>query len=130
MDALRTLKFLVVDDAPTMRRFVKQTLRELGYTTVTMAGDGDEAIALLKSRHFDCVLTDWNMPGKEGLEVLKYVRGELRLEKLPVVMLTAEASRDHIVQAVKAGASGYVIKPFSARTIKEKIDKVLEAQVQ
>ena len=125
MDAARKLKFLVVDDMPTMRRFIKQSLRDLGYTQVKMAPDGDAAIALLKSSSFDFVLTDWNMPGTPGIEVLKHVRGDERLAKLPVVMLTAEAKREHIVQAIEAGVSGYVIKPFSVKTLKEKIDKVL-----
>ena len=125
MDAARKLKFLVVDDMPTMRRFIKQSLRDLGYTQVKMAPDGDAAIALLKSVDFDFVLTDWNMPGTPGIEVLKHVRADARLAKLPVVMLTAEAKREHIVQAIEAGVSGYVVKPFSVKTLKEKIDKVL-----
>lgn len=123
----RKLKFLVVDDVATMRRFIKQSLRELGYTQVSMAADGDAAIALLKNGDFDFVITDWNMPGTPGLEVLRQVRADERLAKLPVVMLTAEAKREHIVEAVQAGVSGYVVKPFSAKTLKEKIDQVLEA---
>ncbi len=123
----RKLKFLVVDDVATMRRFIKQSLRELGYTQVSMAADGDAAIALLKNGDFDFVITDWNMPGTPGLEVLRHVRADERLAKLPVVMLTAEAKREHIVEAVQAGVSGYVVKPFSAKTLKEKIDQVLEA---
>jgi two-component system, chemotaxis family, chemotaxis protein CheY len=123
----RKLKFLVVDDVATMRRFIKQSLRELGYTQVSMAADGDAAIALLKNGNFDFVITDWNMPGTPGLEVLRQVRADERLAKLPVVMLTAEAKREHIVEAVQAGVSGYVVKPFSAKTLKEKIDQVLEA---
>ena len=126
MDAQRKLKFLVVDDMATMRRFVKQSLRELGYTRVSMAADGDAAIALLKSGNFDFVITDWNMPGTPGLEVLRQVRADARLAKLPVVMLTAEAKREYIVEAIQAGASDYVVKPFTVRTLKEKIDKVLE----
>jgi two-component system, chemotaxis family, chemotaxis protein CheY len=123
----RKLKFLVVDDVATMRRFIKQSLRELGYTHVSMAADGDAAIALLKNGNYDFVITDWNMPGTPGLEVLRQVRADERLAKLPVVMLTAEAKREHIVEAVQAGVSGYVVKPFSAKTLKEKIDQVLEA---
>ena len=116
MDAARKLKFLVVDDMPTMRRFIKQSLRDIGYTQVKMAPDGDNAIALLKSVDFDFVLTDWNMPGgTQGIDVLKHVRGDPRLAKLPVVMLTAEAKREHIVQAIEAGVSGYVVKPFSVK---------------
>jgi two-component system, chemotaxis family, chemotaxis protein CheY len=123
----RKLKFLVVDDFASMRRFIRQTLRAIGYTRVSMAPDGDTAIALLKSGDFDFVLTDWNMPGTSGLDVLRQVRADERLAKLPVVLLTAEANRERIVEAVQAGASGYVVKPFSAKTLKEKIDQVLEA---
>jgi two-component system, chemotaxis family, chemotaxis protein CheY len=127
MDAPRKFRFRVVDDVPTMRRFIKQSLRELGYTQVSMAADGDAAMALLKSRSFDLVLTDWNMPGMPGLELLRQVRADERLAKLPVLMLTAEAKREHIVEAIEAGVSGYVVKPFSAKTLQEKIDKMLQA---
>ncbi len=128
MGAQRNLSFLVVDDYSTMRRIVKNLLNELGYVNVTEADDGNTALPLLRSGSFDFLITDWNMPGMPGLELLKQVRADERLSKLPVLMLTAEAKREQIVEAAKAGVSGYVIKPFTAATLKEKIDKILQSQ--
>jgi two-component system chemotaxis response regulator CheY len=122
------LKFLVVDDFVTMRRIVKGLLGELGYSEVTEADDGNTALPLLKNGDFDFLITDWNMPGMPGLELLKAVRGDARLAKLPVLMLTAEAKREQIIEAAQAGVSGYVIKPFTAATLKEKIDKILASK--
>ena len=123
-----TMKFLVVDDFSTMRRIVKGLLQELGYADITEADDGNTALPLLKNGAFDFLITDWNMPGMAGLDLLKAVRANDRLKKLPVLMLTAEAKREQIVEAAQAGVSGYVIKPFTAVTLKEKIDKILGAQ--
>ena len=128
MDAQRDMSFLVVDDFSTMRRIVKNLLHELGYANVTEADDGSTALPLLKGGNFDFLITDWNMPGMPGLELLKQVRADARLAKLPVLMLTAEAKREQIVEAAQAGVSGYVIKPFTATTLKEKIDKILSTQ--
>ena len=128
MSAQRNLNFLVVDDYSTMRRIVKNLLNELGYPNVTEADDGTTALPLLKSGNFDFLITDWNMPGMPGLELLKQVRADERLAKLPVLMLTAEAKREQIVEAAQAGVNGYVIKPFTAATLKEKIDRILSAQ--
>ena len=122
------LKFLVVDDFSTMRRIVKNLLQELGYNDITEADDGNTALPLLKGGSFDILITDWNMPGMPGLELLKAVRADERLAKLPVLMLTAEAKREQIVEAAQAGVSGYVIKPFTAVTLKEKLDKMLAAR--
>ncbi|MGH8255564.1 MAG: chemotaxis response regulator CheY [Steroidobacteraceae bacterium] len=122
------MNFLVVDDFSTMRRIVKNLLHELGYANVTEADDGSTALPLLKGGNFDFLITDWNMPGMAGLELLKQVRADARLAKLPVLMLTAEAKREQIVEAAQAGVSGYVIKPFTATTLKEKIDKILSTQ--
>jgi two-component system, chemotaxis family, chemotaxis protein CheY len=122
------MKFLVVDDFSTMRRIVKNLLQELGYNDVTEADDGNTALPLLKSGSFDFLITDWNMPGMPGLELLKAVRGDPQLAKLPVLMLTAEAKREQIIEAAQAGVSGYVIKPFTAGTLKEKIDKILASK--
>ena len=122
------LKFLVVDDFSTMRRIVKGLLNELGYSEVTEADDGNTALPLLKNGSFDFLITDWNMPGMPGLELLKAVRGDPKLAKLPVLMLTAEAKREQIIEAAQAGVSGYVIKPFTADTLKEKIDKILASK--
>ena len=125
----QSLNFLVVDDFSTMRRIIKNLLHDLGYADVTEADDGNTALPLLKSGNFDFLITDWNMPTMPGLELLKLVRADARLAKLPVLMLTAEAKREQIVQAVQAGVSGYVIKPFTATTLREKIDKILATQV-
>ena len=124
----QNLNFLVVDDFSTMRRIIKNLLHDLGYANVTEADDGNTALPLLKEGNFDFLITDWNMPGMPGLELLKNVRADARLGKMPVLMLTAEAKREQIVEAAQAGVSGYVIKPFTAATLKEKIDKILAAR--
>jgi two-component system, chemotaxis family, chemotaxis protein CheY len=120
-----TMKILVVDDFSTMRRIVKNLLQELGYSDITEADDGNTALPLLKAGSFEFLITDWNMPGMAGLDLLKAVRADAKLAKLPVMMLTAEAKREQIIEAAQAGVSGYVIKPFTAQTLKEKIDKIL-----
>ena len=122
------MKILVVDDFSTMRRIVMGLLKELGYENVTEADDGNTALPLLKGGNFDFLITDWNMPGMPGLDLLKAVRGDAKLAKLPVLMLTAEAKREQIIEAAQAGVSGYVIKPFTAATLKEKIDKILASK--
>ena len=121
----KNLRFLVVDDFSTMRRIVKNLLNDLGYANVQEADDGQTALPMLKSGGFDFLVTDWNMPGMPGLDLLKAVRADPKLAKMPVLMLTAEAKREQIVEAAQAGVSGYVIKPFTAVTLKEKIDKIL-----
>ena len=118
------LNFLVVDDFSTMRRIIKNLLHDLGYANVIEADDGTTALPLLKEGNVDFLITDWNMPGMGGLELLKIVRADPRMAKLPVLLLTAEAKREQIVEAAQAGVSGYVIKPFTAATLKEKIDKI------
>jgi two-component system chemotaxis response regulator CheY len=123
----KNLKFLVVDDFSTMRRIVKNLLNDLGYANVTEADDGKTALPLLQAGGVDFLVTDWNMPGMPGLDLLKAVRADPKLAKMPVLMLTAEAKREQIVEAAQAGVSGYVIKPFTAITLKEKIDKILGA---
>jgi two-component system chemotaxis response regulator CheY len=122
------MKFLVVDDYSTMRRIVKNLLHDLGYANVTEADDGNTALPLLQAGGFDFLITDWNMPGMPGLDLLKAVRANDKLKKMPVLMLTAEAKREQIVEAAQAGVNGYVIKPFTAATLKEKIDKILESR--
>jgi two-component system, chemotaxis family, chemotaxis protein CheY len=122
------MKFLVVDDYSTMRRIVKNLLHDLGYANVTEADDGKTALPLLQNGSFDFLITDWNMPGMPGLDLLKAVRANDKLKKMPVLMLTAEAKREQIVEAAQAGVNGYVIKPFTAQTLKEKIDKILESR--
>ena len=121
----KNLRFLVVDDFSTMRRIVKNLLNDLGYANVAEADDGKSALPMLQSGGFDFLVTDWNMPGMPGLDLLKAVRADPKLAKMPVLMLTAEAKREQIIEAAQAGVNGYVIKPFTAITLKEKIDKIL-----
>mgnify|MGYP000882193842 FL=1 len=122
------IKFLVVDDFSTMRRIIKNLLHDLGYKNVSEADDGNTALPMLKTGKFDFLITDWNMPGMPGLDLLKNVRDDAALAGMPVLMLTAEAKREQIVEAAQAGVNGYVIKPFTAATLKEKIDKILAAR--
>jgi two-component system chemotaxis response regulator CheY len=124
VSAQASMSILVVDDFSTMRRIIKGLLQDLGFSNITEADDGLTALPLLKAGNFDLLITDWNMPGMQGVELLRQVRADERLKKLPVLMLTAEAKREQIVEAAQAGVSGYVIKPFTAATLKEKIDKI------
>ncbi|MGE0115357.1 MAG: chemotaxis response regulator CheY [Steroidobacteraceae bacterium] len=124
----KDLRFLVVDDFSTMRRIIKNLLHDLGYANVTEADDGNTALPILQQGNIDFLVTDWNMPGMPGLELLKAVRADPKLAKMPVLMLTAEAKREQIVEAAQAGVNGYVIKPFTAVTLKEKLDKILESR--
>ena len=123
----KDLRFLVVDDFSTMRRIVKNLLHDLGYANVQEADDGKTALPMLQAEPFDVLITDWNMPGMPGLDLLKAVRSDPKLARIPVLMLTAEAKREQIIEAAQAGVNGYVIKPFTAITLKEKIDKILGA---
>lgn len=120
------MKILIVDDFSTMRRIIKNLLRDLGFTNTSEADDGQTALPMLKNGDFDFLVTDWNMPGMTGIELLKHVREDERLKDLPVLMVTAEAKRDQIVAAAQAGVNGYVVKPFTAAVLKEKIDKIFE----
>ncbi len=120
------LKFLVVDDFSTMRRIVRNLLKELGYSSVEEAEDGAAALAKLKRDTFDFVISDWNMPGMDGLQLLQAVRADPALSALPVLMVTAEAKKENIIAAAQSGASGYIVKPFTAATLDEKITKILE----
>ena len=118
------MKILVVDDFATMRRIIKNILKELGYQNIDEADDGGAALAKLKLEKFDFVITDWNMPSVSGLELLKSIRADPKLKDMPVLMVTAEALKENIVQAVKEGVNNYIVKPFTADTLKEKIDKI------
>lgn len=122
----KDMKILVVDDFATMRGIIKNLLRDLGYNNIAEADDGSTALPQLKAGKFDFLVTDWNMPGMSGLELLRAIRSDANLAKLPVLMVTAEAKRDQIVEAAQAGINGYVVKPFTANTLKEKIDKIFE----
>ena len=120
------MKILIVDDFSTMRRIIKNLLRDLGFNNTSEADDGLTALPMLQSGNFDFLVTDWNMPGMQGIDLLKAVRADERLCKLPVLMVTAEAKREQIVEAAQAGVNGYIVKPFTAGTLKEKIDKIFE----
>jgi two-component system chemotaxis response regulator CheY len=122
----KNMKFLVVDDFSTMRRIVRNLLKELGFTNVDEAEDGVAALGKLKGSNFEFVVTDWNMPNMTGLELLKAIRADASLKHLPVLMVTAEAKKENIIEAAQAGASGYVVKPFTAATLEEKLNKVFE----
>ena len=121
------LKILVVDDFSTMRRIVRNLLKELGFSNVDEAEDGIAALAKLRSSNFDFVVSDWNMPNMTGLDLLKEIRADANLKHLPVLMVTAEAKKENIVSAAQAGASGYVVKPFTAATLEEKLNKIFQA---
>lgn len=120
------MRILVVDDFSTMRRIVRNLLADLGFDNIVEAEDGAPALQIMKSEAIDFVVTDWNMPGMTGIELLKAIRAEQRCAKVPVLMVTAEARRDQILEAAQAGVNGYVIKPFNAATLKEKLDKIFE----
>ena len=119
-------KFLVVDDFQTMRRIVGNLLKELGFTNVEEAEDGTRALQMLKEKKFDFVVSDWNMPNMTGIELLKHIRADAGLKHLPVLMVTAEAKKENIIEAAQAGASGYVVKPFTAATLDEKLKKIFQ----
>ncbi len=118
------MKILVVDDFSTMRRIVKNLLRELGFTNLDEADDGQTAWPKLKAGGYDFLVTDWNMPGMTGIDLLKTVRATPETANMPVLLVTAESKREQIIEAAQAGVNGYIIKPFTAATLKEKIDKI------
>jgi two-component system chemotaxis response regulator CheY len=120
------MKFLVVDDFSTMRRIVRNLLKELGFTNVDEAEDGAVALQKLNGAPFDFVVTDWNMPNMDGLTLLQTIRQTPHLKHLPVLMITAEAKKENIIAAAQAGASGYIVKPFTAATLSEKLEKIFE----
>ncbi|MCC8402194.1 chemotaxis response regulator CheY [Paraburkholderia sp. MMS20-SJTN17] len=120
------MKILVVDDFPTMRRIVRNLLKELGYSNVDEAEDGMAGLARLRSGSYEFVISDWNMPNLDGLAMLKEIRADANLAHLPVLMVTAESKKENIIAAAQAGASGYVVKPFTAATLDEKLNKILE----
>ena len=121
-----SLKFLVVDDFSTMRRIVRDLLKELGFTNVDEAEDGAVALSKLRDGNFEFVVSDWNMPNMDGLTLLQNVRADARLKTVPFLMITAEAKKENIIAAAQAGASGYIVKPFTAATLQEKLDKIFE----
>ncbi|PSJ44576.1 chemotaxis protein CheY [Zobellella taiwanensis] len=122
----KNMKILIVDDFSTMRRIIKNLLRDLGFNNTHEADDGLTALPMLKNGDFDFVVTDWNMPGMQGIDLLRAIRADDKLKHLPVLMVTAEAKREQIITAAQAGVNGYVVKPFTAATLKEKLEKVFE----
>ncbi|MFP4379202.1 MAG: chemotaxis response regulator CheY [Candidatus Sumerlaeia bacterium] len=124
MAAPPDIKILVVDDFATMRRIIKNILKQLGYNNIDEADDGSSALSKLKASKFDFVITDWNMPNMSGLELVKAIRADDGLKSTPILMVTAEALKENIIEAVKAGVNNYIVKPFTAEVMKEKMDKV------
>ncbi|MFA6230087.1 MAG: chemotaxis response regulator CheY [Rhodanobacter sp.] len=124
----KNMKILVVDDFSTMRRIVRNLLVELGFSgaLIQEADDGESALTMLRAQSFDLVVTDWNMPNMTGIELLRAIRAEAALKTMPVLMVTAENNRDQIIAAAQAGVNGYVVKPFTAVTLKEKLTKIFE----
>ncbi|MBQ0711354.1 MAG: chemotaxis response regulator CheY [Porticoccus sp.] len=122
----KNISILVVDDFPSMRRIVRTLLKELGFSNIDEAEDGQEGLAKLRSGSYEFVVSDWNMPNLDGLEMLKEIRADDALKHLPVLMVTAEAKKENIIAAAQAGASGYVVKPFTAATLEEKLGKIFE----
>lgn len=120
------LRFLVVDDFSTMRRIVRNLLKELGYTNAEEAEDGSVALNRLKTEKFDFVVSDWNMPVMTGIELLRKIRADPDLKSLPVLMVTAEARKENIIEAAQCGANGYIVKPFTAATLDEKLAKIFK----
>jgi len=120
------IKFLVVDDFSTMRRIVRNLLKELGFTNVEEAEDGAVAWQKIQTTPYDFIITDWNMPNMDGLTLLQTIRGDGTYKGLPVLMITAEAKKENIIAAAQAGASGYIVKPFTAATLNEKLVKIFE----
>ena len=122
----KNIKFLVVDDFSTMRRIVRSLLKELGYVNVDEAEDGAIALQKLRNESFNFVISDWNMPNMDGLTLLQSIRADEALKHIPVLMVTAEDKKENIILAAQAGASGYVVKPFTAGTLDEKLAKIFK----
>ena len=120
------MQILVVDDFSTMRRIIKNQLRELGFSNIREAEDGAAAFQILESARIDFVVADWNMPVVTGLDLLKKIRADDRFKTMPVLMVTAEAKREQIIEAAQSGVNGYVVKPFTPKTLQEKIEKIFE----
>jgi two-component system chemotaxis response regulator CheY len=127
MSVNKNLKILIVDDFATMRKVIRNLLKQGGFENVVEAEDGVAALKILKSQQVDFIISDWNMPNMSGLELLKAVRGDDELKALPFLMVTAEALKDNVVAAVKAGVSNYIVKPFTAEVLNEKIEKIVKS---
>ncbi len=121
------IRILVVDDMATMRRIIKGLLEQLGFKNIDEAEDGKVALQKLKSQKYDFVITDWNMPNMTGLELVQEIRKDPELKSMPVLMVTAEAKKENVLLAIKAGVNNYIVKPFTAEVLKEKIEKIFSA---
>lgn len=122
----KNMKFLIVDDFSTMRRIIRNLLKELEFTNADEAEDGVVALNKLRSSQFDFVVSDWNMPNMTGIDLLRAIRADATLKHLPVLMVTAEAKKENIIEAAQSGASGYIVKPFTAAVLEEKLNKIFE----
>jgi two-component system chemotaxis response regulator CheY len=118
------MKVLVVDDFSTMRRIVKNLLKQIGFTNIDEAEDGEQAYSKLKSESFGLVVSDWNMPNLDGLGLIKKVRADSKINSIPILMVTAEAEKDRVIEAIQAGVNNYIVKPFTGEVLKEKIDGI------
>ncbi|MHB0888801.1 chemotaxis response regulator CheY [Acidithiobacillus sp.] len=122
----KNIHILVVDDFSTMRRIVRNLLREIGFANFDEAEDGVQALQKLRNRPFDFVVTDWNMPNMQGIDLLRAIRADPQLKHIPILMVTAEAKRENILEAAQAGVNGYIVKPFTAETLREKLDAIFK----
>lgn len=120
------MKILIVDDFSTMRRIIKNILRQIGFSNIDEAENGNEALIKLRQDTYDLLVSDWNMPNMTGLDLLKAIRSDQDLHDLPVLMVTAEAKKENVIEAIKAGVNNYIVKPFTADTLREKIEKIFE----
>ncbi len=125
MSTDKNIRILVVDDFATMRKVIKNLLKQAGYNNIVEAEDGAEALKAVKAMKVDFIISDWNMPNMNGYECLKAVRADAEISKLPFLMVTAESLQENVVLAVKAGVSDYIVKPFTAEVLSEKIEKIL-----
>lgn len=126
MPADLNMKILVVDDMSTMRRIVKNILKQLGFSNMEEAENGQEALQKLRAEPFGFVVSDWNMPVMPGIEMLRAIRADEALKHIPVLMVTAEAQKENLIEAIQAGVNNYVVKPFTAETMQEKINKIFK----
>ena len=125
MSVDKSMRILVVDDFMTMRRIIINLLRQLGFSNVTEAADGVQALERVQGEKIDLIISDWNMPNMTGIEFLKHVREDEKLKHIPFIMVTAEGKRENVIAAVQAGVNNYIVKPFNAATLKEKMIKVI-----
>lgn len=120
------IKVLVVDDFPTMRRIIKNLLKQIGFENIDEAENGEDALRKLKGGDYGLVVSDWNMPVMEGIELLRNVRSDPQLKEIPFLMVTAEAEKEKVIEAIKAGVDNYIVKPFTGEVLKEKLEKIAQ----